>query len=380
MVQQGPSPESEFRQIREALARHRPVAQSKGEVTRFCAYNETRERFLSADVEVADFSAATLDARLPALTPASGVALWILPFRGIHPASVRIPLDLLYLDRNCVVLDAVESFPISPESPSSSLAASLVVLPAETIASSRIRFGDRLLLCSPDEMRRRLQLLVSARRDNQVNQDFARGLIGLPADQPGAGANVNVPKWEVHSGGKATPENAPVDTSADATSQPPTAPAASPSPETAEPARKTTKASKNWWRGLWNRDPPEPRTASRESPPWLIAYFFTGGVPVAHPVRDVSLSGLYVVTDEQWYLGTIVRITLTDQREQTVDRSFTLNAKVVRRGNDGAGLQFLLDDEKAVRSMQTHSLEDEVERASKQRLKQFLRRLNKFEA
>jgi len=86
------------------------------------------------------------------------------------------------------------------------------------------------------------------------------------------------------------------------------------------------------------------------------------------------------VTDEGWYLGTIVRITLTDQREQTVDRSFTLNAKVVRRGNDGAGLLFLLDDETDIRSTQTPRLEDEVERVSKVRLKQFLRRLKESEA
>jgi hypothetical protein len=230
MVQQGHSPGSEFRQIEEALTQHRPVAQSRGEAARYCAYNETRERFLSADVEVADFSAASLDA------------------------------------------------------------------------------------------------------------------------------------------------------SADATSQPPPVPATSSPPETSEPARKATKASQSWWRRLWNPDPSEPRMASRESQPWLIAYFFTGGAPVAHPVRDVSLAGLYVVTDEQWYLGTIVRITLTDQREQTVDRSFTLNAKVVRRGNDGTGLLFLLDDEKEVRSKQTPSLEDDVERVSKHQLKRFLRRLNESEA
>jgi uncharacterized protein len=374
MVQQGPWPESEFRQIEEALARHRPVAQSKGEVTRYCAYNETRERFLSADVEVADFSPAILDARLPALTPGSGVALWILPFRSINAASVRVPLDLLYLDRSCVVLDAVESFPISPESPSSSLAASLLVLPAETINSSRIRYGDRLLLCPPDEMRRRLQHLVSARRDKQRKQDFVRELIEFPPHQPRAGENVDLPTEEEHSGRKASAENAPVDTSTDSH-----APAALPSLETAEPEQKKTKPSQNWWRRLWNPHPAEPRTAARESPSWLIAYFFTGGTPVAHPVRDVSMSGLYVVTDEQWYLGTVVRITLTDRREPSAERSITLNAKVVRRGDDGAGLQFLLEDKTDPQSGSS-VLEDGVELVSKVRLKQFLRRLNESES
>jgi len=175
-------------------------------------------------------------------------------------------------------------------------------------------------------------------------------------------------------------ENAPVETVADAPSQPLPAPAASPSPETAEPAWKPSKPPQNWWRRLWNPDPAEPRTASRKSPSWLIAYFFTGGTPVAHPVRDVSLSGLYVVTDEQWYLGTIVRVTLTDQRQQTIDRSITLNGRVVRRGNDGAGLQFLLADEKDIRSEQRPILEDGLEHVSRVRLKRFLRRLNESES
>lgn len=170
-----------------------------------------------------------------------------------------------------------------------------------------------------------------------------------------------------HPGGEASP--APVETSAGGTSR-----------DAVAPARDKTKASQSWWRRLWKPDPPEPRTATRESPPWLIAYFFTGGAPVAHPVRDVSLSGLYVVTDEQWYLGTVVRITLSDRRGPSRDRSITLNARVARRGDDGAGLRFLLDDEKGTHSEPIPILEDGVERVSKVKLNEFLRRLNEIES
>jgi hypothetical protein len=76
----------------------------------------------------------------------------------------------------------------------------------------------------------------------------------------------------------------------------------------------------------------------------LIAYFFTGGAPVGHTVRDISATGMYVVTDERWYPGTVVRITLTDRHEPTRERSITLNAKAVRRGADGAGLEFVLEE------------------------------------
>ncbi|MDR3725623.1 MAG: PilZ domain-containing protein [Terracidiphilus sp.] len=354
--------------------------ESKGLTTRCWAYNQTRERLLSVDVEVTDFSADTFDARIAALTPGSGIALWVVPFRGIHPASVRGPLDFLYLDQNCVVLDAAGVYLISPESPSSALAASVVVLPAGAIDSNGIRIGDHFLLCPPEEMRKRLPQLVSARRETEFEQDEARGEhITLPADLPGIGSNNDMLKLEVHSRGNACPENVSVDALTDVASQPTPAPDPSSLRGTSEPARKTTMAPKNWWRSLWNRSAPDPRTAQRESPPFLIAYFFTGGAPVEHRVRDISLSGLYVVTDEQWYLGTVVRMTLTDLRPSIPDRSITLNASVVRLGNDGAALRFLLDDKRDIRSEHSPILEDAMGQVSKVRLKQFLLRLKTLE-
>ena len=78
-----------------------------------CAYNETKLRFLGLDIDAGDFTVASFEDRLSALTPKSGAGIWLLPFRGISASSVHIPVDLLYLDRNGTVLDAVESFPIS---------------------------------------------------------------------------------------------------------------------------------------------------------------------------------------------------------------------------------------------------------------------------
>jgi len=40
--------------------------------------------------------------------------------------------------------------------------------------------------------------------------------------------------------------------------------------------------------------------------------------------------GSALVATERWYLGTVVRLTLTDRLDPTVDRSITLNATVVR--------------------------------------------------
>jgi hypothetical protein len=106
--------------------------------------------------------------------------------------------------------------------------------------------------------------------------------------------------------------------------------------------RPTSKMK--WWEKLLLGEPPDPRKASREALPGLVAYFFTGGVPIPHSVRNISTSGLYVITEERWYKGTFVRLTLTDQREPTSERSITLHGKVVRCTHDGVALHFILQE------------------------------------
>jgi len=100
----------------------------------------------------------------------------------------------------------------------------------------------------------------------------------------------------------------------------------------------------NWLQRFFHEEPKDPRQSQREAFPSLVAYFFTGGTPVPHHVRDISRSGLYVYTAERWYLGTVIRITLTDSRQPAGQLSLTVNAQVVRWGNDGVGLNFILND------------------------------------
>ena len=176
---------SECPEFREALAQtvpgidgapgSSPGIRSDPAANKYFAYNQTRERFLSVDVEAADFSSASLDTRLAALTPDCGSALWILPFRGISPTSVRVPIDLVFLDRNRVVLDAVESYPISQAAPSCVPAASLLALPANTISVTGTSPGDRLLLCSPDEAKWSLPHVSQAKAIPPVEQSLVSG-------------------------------------------------------------------------------------------------------------------------------------------------------------------------------------------------------------
>ncbi len=130
--------ESATRRVSEAAVDEGQATHSVVEPGSCSAYNLSRGRFLGVDVEVADFSTASLETRLPALVPQSGLALWIIPFRGLSPANIHVPLDLLYLDQNNVVLDMDEFFPIGLVSSSRKPAASVLALPADTIDSVEI--------------------------------------------------------------------------------------------------------------------------------------------------------------------------------------------------------------------------------------------------
>jgi hypothetical protein len=142
-------------------------------------------------------------------------------------------------------------------------------------------------------------------------------------------------------------------------------------PVAAEPAEKNIKPAKSWLQRLLSPDPPDARKAARESMSGLSAFFFTGGAPVEHGVRDISPTGMYVLTEERWYPGTVVRMTLTDRMETSVERSITLNASVVRWGNDGVGLRFVLQN-----SNDRRQVADAMSAAAdKAQVNQFLQRL-----
>jgi hypothetical protein len=85
------------------------------------------------------------------------------------------------------------------------------------------------------------------------------------------------------------------------------------------------------------------RRAARYKSLPLVAYYWDGAEPVAHGVLDASLTGLYVLTKQRWYPGTVVTITLQRARAAATDpeRSIAVHAKVVRAGTDGVGLAFL---------------------------------------
>jgi hypothetical protein len=78
----------------------------------------------------------------------------------------------------------------------------------------------------------------------------------------------------------------------------------------------------------------------------LVAYFWEGGAPAPHAVRDLSTHGAYIVTAEKWYLGTIVQLTLQCGSIPVSSGggacvALVVKSSVVAQGADGIRVQFL---------------------------------------
>jgi hypothetical protein len=323
----------------------------KTESGQCCAYNQTAKRFLSVDVEAGDFTPASLRARLQNLSPNEGKVLRIVPFRGISATSVIIPLDLLYLDGDCIVIEAVESFPLSRVSASSRPAASVLVLPPQSIASTGTRRGDQLIFRTPAEIKLILNQLSRTTADPTQSRSPAP-TAPKAENQNSAHSPGQVLPWKDPSRPQPSPiapgpDVTPLDFNPlDVASDTEPLPLPDPAPEFAAQAEQSTPKKKNWLERFLSTDPKDKRGALRQAIPGLTAFFFTGGTPVPHGISNVSQTGIYVMTDERWYPGTVVRMTLTDQRQPTAERSFTVNAMVIRWGNDGVGLHFIFQDKK----------------------------------
>ena len=219
------------------------------------------------------------------------------------------------------------------------------------IDTTSTRPGDQLILCAPEEMKRRLQRGPGA------------GSAAPLKEEPIREGAANVLQWENRSRPKRPDESRP---NAEIPKSNPDQGKTS-----SDAGTRNDKPAKSWWQRLLTPDPPDLRNNSRERLPGLTAYFWTGGVPVAHDIQDVSPTGLFVVTEERWYPGTVIRMTLTDSSEPTAERSITVNATAVRWGNNGVGLQFVVNDGKSGRRGQPATIDG----VDKKQLDQFLQRL-----
>jgi uncharacterized membrane protein (UPF0127 family) len=99
-----------------------------------------------------------------------------VPSNGVHTLGVLFRLDLIYLNESQEVIEVIEFFPRFRIAPLRIRAASVLELPQHTIYSSQTQKGDRLLICTPEEMEVRLLALTSSyvTEDEQGTESTAR--------------------------------------------------------------------------------------------------------------------------------------------------------------------------------------------------------------
>jgi hypothetical protein len=332
------------------------------ESQRLCAYNQTRECFLGLEVAAADVSFAALKEQLGRLALKSGEGLWMSPFIGIPDTNMRVPLDLIYLDEDCRVIEVVESFPTFHATQSSPHAASVLALPTHSIYSSQTQSGDQLVLCVAEEMQHRLERFSSTNSSISSVQSAVL-LRGKPLWSGGTGIRELEDRAEKERPEKDGPRK----------DRPKTAKLYEMS--LAEPGAENLRPPKSWLERWWSPDPrkaPEQRNSSRDTSTGLAAYYWTGAAPAPHNIKDISGSGLYVVTEERWYPGTLILMTLqkSSDGEVSVEKSICVHCRAVRWGNDGVGLQFVPKDDALARK----GLNELVNGVNKKDLDQFLER------
>jgi hypothetical protein len=308
------------------------------------------------NVVVGDFSLPSLASWMLKLTPNSSAGLWIAPFRGLPSINENMPLDLVYLDANSRVIDLVESFPHFRLSPSSQPAASVLALPSKAISSSDTLRGDSLVICTAEELAK-LQRQEGGARSRTHAHAGPFQISGRPGG-----------RTLVFPGGERLQRGNPSEEAALSIAPKPIESVQAEESGWLSPRRQGLLA-----RWFFPAPASDRRKALRTSVDNLTASFWTGGVPTVDTVRDISSSGLFVITTERWYPGTIVRMTLTitNAAGEAFETSICVCAEVIRWGNDGVGLRFAVDSHRKKDRRQNQPNEG----ADRVQLDQFLKTL-----
>lgn len=110
------------------------------------AWNRTRQAFLATSLEVAETHWSRFWGLMlkPEAAFRTGQGLWIRPSRGVHTLAMRFPIDVVYLDQGKRVVHLEEQLRPWRVAPVRLQAASVLELPANTLAPSGTMLGDEL--------------------------------------------------------------------------------------------------------------------------------------------------------------------------------------------------------------------------------------------
>lgn len=125
-----------------------------------CIYNKTRECAVATHAKVANGYFSRLVGLLGTTRKwaRAGNGLWIVPCHGVHTIGMLYALDLIFLNRDRVVVAMQESVRPFRISKVSLKANSVLELPVRTISSTGTQVGDQLEI-SPARLSERYRQL-----------------------------------------------------------------------------------------------------------------------------------------------------------------------------------------------------------------------------
>jgi len=106
------------------------------------------------------------------------------------------------------------------------------------------------------------------------------------------------------------------------------------------------RSLRSWFEKTFPHEQPQQARAERRPVEGLEAIHWTGSSPGLDIVKNISSTGMYLVTRERWPQGEInpVRLVYPELADDSPDRQVTLQTKAVRWGEDGMGLTFILPE------------------------------------
>ena len=101
---------------------------------------------------------------------------------------------------------------------------------------------------------------------------------------------------------------------------------------------------RSWFEKTFLQDDTMQPRAERREVPGLEAIHWTGSSPGLDIVRNISSTGMYLVTRERWREGEInpVRLVYPELTDNSPENQVTFETRTVRWGEDGMGLSFIL--------------------------------------
>ena len=112
--------------------------------------NASKHTWLATTVRKADSFLTRLVGLLQRRALGPEEALWLIPSKGIHTIGMKFPIDVVFLDKNSIVLKTISNLAPYRITGVQLRAHSIVELPKGTLNKSRTEIGDQLEISLAD--------------------------------------------------------------------------------------------------------------------------------------------------------------------------------------------------------------------------------------